>query len=129
MKRKGDHPVKWKLKRTVQCAKCPWRKDVNPQDIPNGYEPEKHHALRKTIAVPGDLSMVGQPLQVMACHETQDAHCIGWLLNQSEQGNNIPLRLSLFHCTNTHRIRLKGPQHETFDDMVATVPKRNEAAA
>ena len=30
----------WKLKRTRQCEKCPWRKATNPHDIPNGYTEE-----------------------------------------------------------------------------------------
>lgn len=45
----------WKLKRTAQCAKCPWRVDVDPHDIPNGYCEVKHRALESTIARPGEL--------------------------------------------------------------------------
>ena len=27
----------WNLKRSAQCAKCPWIKGVDPHDIPDGY--------------------------------------------------------------------------------------------
>jgi len=89
-------PDSWKLKRTKQCAKCPWRKDVNPRNIPNGYSEEKHRALRSTIARPGDLSaLTSNKIRVMACHETHKTHCIGWLTNQLGAGNNIALRLDM----------------------------------
>lgn len=114
--------MKKKLKRTAQCDKCPWRKDVNPFDIPNGYNVERHAALKDTIAIPGDLSHLfsGEPMRVMACHETQDAHCVGWLANQLSEGNNIALRIAMRGCPNLHRLRTYGEQHATFDD---TVPK------
>ena len=35
-----------------QCRKCPWRKDVDPHDIPNGYCEQKHAGLADTIAEP-----------------------------------------------------------------------------
>lgn len=108
----------WKLKRTVQCAKCPWRTDVDPYDIPNGYDPEKHCALSDTIAAEGDLSGLGREMKVMACHETQDAHCVGWLVHQAGVGNNIPLRLSLLSCDNWKKIRTIGEQHQSFDDTL-----------
>lgn len=64
-------PDSWKLKRTKQCAKCPWRKEVDPRSIPNGYSVEKHRALRSTIAEAGDLSaLASNEIRVMACHET-----------------------------------------------------------
>lgn len=103
----------WKLKRTVQCAKCPWRIDVDPHDIPNGYSVEKHEALEGTIAQ--DLHFGGE-LRVMACHETDDAHCVGWLVNQAGPGNNIGLRLSLFSCENASDVRTIGEQHRDLID-------------
>lgn len=42
--------MKWKLKRTVQCAKCPWKVSTNPHDISNGYCETKHKDLEETIA-------------------------------------------------------------------------------
>jgi hypothetical protein len=109
---------KWKLKRTAQCAKCPWRKDVDPYDIPNGYCETKHRGLASTIADPGALPALGAPLNVMACHETEDAHCVGWLANQLGPGNNIGLRLSMLSCENVGKLRLVGEQHETFEDTL-----------
>lgn len=110
--------TKWKLKRTAQCAKCPWIKGSDPHEIPNGYDEEKHCALESTIAKPGDLSGLCGPLNVMACHETDDAHCVGWLVNQVGPGNNIGLRLQLMSCENARNIRLRGDQHETFEDTL-----------
>lgn len=109
-----------KLKRTKQCAKCPWRKSTSPHEIPDGYSIDKHCALAQTIADPGDISRVGKPLRIMACHETGDAHCIGWLSNQLGDGNNIPLRISMRKCENLCEIKLVGAQHKTFEE---TLPK------
>ena len=109
---------KWKLKRTAQCAKCPWRKDVDPHGIPNGYCETKHRGLASTIAKPGDVGGAFGTLNVMACHETDDAHCIGWLANQLGPGNNIGLRLRMMTCENARKIRLVGEQHETFEDTL-----------
>lgn len=109
----------WKLKRTVQCAKCPWRKDVDPYDIPNGYSRDKHCALKRTIAAPGDLApLFASEQHVMACHETQDAHCIGWLVNQWGPGNNIAVRIQMLSCENAETVRTIGEQHETFEETL-----------
>lgn len=113
----------WALKRTVQCAKCPWKVSTDPRTIPRGYSEEKHRALRVTIAEPGALHP--RSAAVMACHEEHEAHCVGWLVNQLGPGNNIGLRLRMISCTNAGEIRTIGPQHETFD---ATLPKRRRAA-
>jgi hypothetical protein len=106
----------WRLKRVRQCAKCPWRVDVNPHDIPNGYCEAKHRALSNTIAKPAALNFGS--LNVMACHETGDAHCVGWLVNQLGPGNNIGLRMQMRDCTNAKAITLRGEQHETFEDTL-----------
>ena len=108
----------WKLKRTVQCKKCPWLKSINPHDIPDGYDEDKHRALKSTIAKPGGLGGIFGVQRVMACHETDSAHCIGWLTNQVGQGNNIGLRISMMGCANAGKIRLRGDQHETFKDTL-----------
>ncbi len=105
----------WKLKRTTQCQKCPWRKGIDPNTIPNGYSEEKHRALKSTIA--SEPSFLRSTTN-MACHESHDAHCIGWLVNQLGPGNNIPLRMQMMSCENVKRIRLRGEQHETFDDTL-----------
>lgn len=107
-----------KLKRTVQCAKCPWRKDVDPHEIPNGYSEDKHRALKNTISDGGIAGIFSSNIHVMACHETHDAHCIGWLVHQLGRGNNIALRLAMRHCENANQIKTIGEQHETFEDTL-----------
>lgn len=106
----------WKLKRTQQCKKCPWRVETDPHDIPNGYDVAKHRALASTIARPGDAFL--GPLRIMACHETAEAHCIGWLINQVGPGNNIGLRIQMRTCENAKAIRPRGAQHATFEDTL-----------
>lgn len=105
----------WKLKRTAQCTKCPWRVDVDPHDIPNGYCEKKHAALSSTIAEPGSLCDTGK---AMACHETDNAHCVGWLMHQLGPGNNIALRMRIRNCENIGKVRLVGEQHQTFEDTL-----------
>lgn len=111
-----------KLKRTKQCNKCPWRVDVDPNDIPNGYTVAKHESLRKTISNKNySFNNVQNNQHVMACHETQNAHCIGWLHNQLGEGNNIALRISMTNCENIRDIKIQGKQHNNFDE---TLPKQ-----
>lgn len=108
----------WRLKRTTQCAKCPWRKDVNPHDIPNGYCEQKHRALESTIAKSPLDGVFAPTMRVMACHETHDAHCIGWVVNQMGPGNNIALRIQMASCENVTDIKLIGEQHEKFEQTL-----------
>jgi len=111
--------MSWKLKRTKQCSGCPWRRSADPRSIPNGYAEEKHRRLQGTIAKPVDLScLASDTLRIMACHETHDAHCIGWLINQIGPGNNIGLRLQMRSCANFSEVKLVGEQHETFEDTL-----------
>lgn len=104
----------WSLKRTKQCAKCPWKKTTDPHTIPRGYSVKKHKALQDTIAQGASLTGSGK---AMACHETHDAHCLGWLINQL-QNNNIPLRMKALFCSNLGDVELNGPQHERFKDTL-----------
>lgn len=111
---------KFLLNRTKQCKKCPWKVSVDPLTIPDGYSVEKHKALSCTIAKDASFN---KELKVMACHESSNdkpEHCIGWLNNQLGPGNNIPLRISMMHCSNISSIELDGLQHATFED---TLPK------
>jgi hypothetical protein len=108
----------WKLRRISQCPKCPWIVGVDPHDIPDGYCETKHRTLAATIATPGKLDLPGESLQVMACHETNDAHCVGWLTNQLGAGNNIPLRIRMMTCENAGKLRLRGAQHARFEDTL-----------
>jgi hypothetical protein len=102
-----------------QCKKCPWRVGVNPFDIPNGYCPTKHANLSSTIAEPGALVLDG-PLRMMACHETHDTPCVGWVVNQLGEGNNIPLRLAVLLGSVSGNVRTIGKQHATLEE---TLPK------
>lgn len=116
----------WKLKRTVQCEKCPWRKSVDARDVPNGYCIKKHAALESTIASPAldvGRSLTQKNMPVMACHETDDAHCLGWLSNQAGPGNNLALRMRLLACKNAGDVRLLGEQHEDFNETLPTEEK------
>jgi len=106
----------------TQCKKCPWRKGVDPHDIPDGYDVEKHKALRSTIAEPGDLSTLLTPLRVMACHDSptgQEKPCVGWLHNQL-QGSNLGLRNAVRVGRISSEYELRGEQHATFDDTLPT---------
>lgn len=58
----------------------------------------------------------------MACHETDYAHCIGWVNHQLGVGNNIALRLQMLSCSNSDKIRLRGEQHPSFE---ATLPAKS----
>jgi hypothetical protein len=102
-----------------QCAKCPWRKDVDPNDIPNGYCATKHANLKNTIAHP-DVINVGM-LRMMACHESKpgkEVACVGWLANQLGPGNNIGLRIKAMRDRTLTDFELVGEQHETFEDTL-----------
>ena len=106
----------WKLKRTKQCAKCPWKIDVNPYDIPGGYSLELHKNLKNTIS----KSLLG-PVKAMACHLSEvgeESFCIGWLVNQLGPGNNISLRIKMLTCENSKDIEVFGDQHLTFEDTI-----------
>jgi hypothetical protein len=103
-----------------QCKKCPWRKGVNPFDIPNGYDAQKHCALENTIAKEGELNLNGG-LHIMACHETakpNELPCVGWLVNQLGPGNNIGLRLAVARGRINADVVTVGPQHERFEDTL-----------
>jgi hypothetical protein len=95
---------------------------VNPHDIPNGYSEDKHRALESTIAKPDVAGMIASitscEMRVMACHETHDAHCVGWLANQIGPGNNIGLRIRMRDCENVREIKLVGEQHESFEQTL-----------
>ncbi len=104
-----------------QCKACPWRKDVDPRTIPNGYCELKHAGLANTIARPGALNFSG-PLRVMACHEApvgREIPCVGWMHNQYGEGNNIRFRLAVSNGQYSMDIEVVGEQHPTFEDTLA----------
>ena len=103
-----------------QCAKCPWKVDTDPNEIPNGYCEAKHKALKSTIAAPGTIN-VGRSLRMMACHETKpgkELPCVGWLAHQLGPGNNIALRLAAMKDRTLYDFELDGEQHERFEDTL-----------
>jgi hypothetical protein len=111
---------KFKLKRTKQCNKCPWKVTTNPHDIPDGYCEIKHKALANTIARPGDLR-AGGAMNVMACHHStgnDQMYCVGWLHNQLGVGNNIALRIKMMACENIRELKIVGEQHSRFEDTL-----------
>lgn len=109
-------------RRRRQCAKCPWRVDVDPNDIPKGYSCDAHRNLANTVADSSSPLLVSG-LQIMACHEFptgKEQACVGWLHNQLGVGNNISLRLAVVQRQISANYELVGEQHETFED---TLPK------
>jgi len=121
-------PNKFKLKRTTQSAKCPWKVDTDPYEIPNGYCEIKHKNLKDTIAKDTSFSF-GSPLKIMACHYSKDncenaEHCVGWLNNQLGVGNNIVLRISMMQCENIKDLQIVGEQHEKFQDTLPDTDNR-----
>jgi hypothetical protein len=109
----------WKLNRTVQCAKCPWKCSTNPHDIPNNYDVEKHKNLDNTIAKDLDWDSI-KPNIVMACHhskEGKEEYCIGWLNHQLNEGNNIKMRIKMMFCENPN-FKTFGRQHKKFEDTL-----------
>ncbi len=108
------------MKTREQCKKCPWKTSTDPHDIPGDYCEVKHAQLESTIAKPGDLVLTGT-LRLMACHETKrgrELPCVGWLVNQLGDGNNILLRLAVRTGRIDANVRTVGPQHERFEDTL-----------
>lgn len=106
--------------RRRQCSKCPWRKDVDPYQIPNGYSLDAHRALRSTIADSSATDILG-PIHVFACHETpkgDEMPCVGWLRHQLGPGNNIGLRLRVSRGVVDAHVETIGEQHATFEDTI-----------
>ncbi|AGZ61812.1 MAG: hypothetical protein AV945_gp05 [Phormidium phage MIS-PhV1B] len=106
-----------KLNQTKQCATCPWKKSTTVAEIPN-YTRDRHEKLANTIAdETGNLSKIGCPIKMMACHHSSDGHeyeCIGWLYNQLGSGNHIPLRM--IYCFNVKEIEVDDEQVASFDE-------------
>jgi len=98
-----------------QCTHCPWRVDVDPHEIPNGYCPTKHAGLKRTIAQDAHLM---RGLHVFVCHETTKLPCVGWLHNQLGAGNNITLRVAVIEGRVNANYKTVGEQHETFEDTL-----------
>lgn len=113
---------KFKIPRTKQCAKCPWKTSTNPFEIPDGYCETKHKNLENTIAKEGEYNF--EEMRAMACHHStgeDKMYCVGWLHNQLGDGNNIVLRIRMLDCENIDKLQIVGEQHKNFID---TLPKK-----
>lgn len=120
---------KFKLNRTVQCAKCPWKVSTNPHDIPGGYSENLHENLEETIAK-GSCDF--RQKKVMACHHSEpgkEDYCVGYLHNQLGIGNNIGLRIKFLRCENIGDIEIVGRQHQTFEETLPRNKKRKRIRA
>ena len=110
-----------KLKRTKQCAKCPWKVSTNPHDIPNGYSESKHANLKDTICQNPLDFLSSAPKKAMACHHSignDKMYCVGWLNHQLGVGNNIGLRMQMMDCENIRELKVVGKQHQRFEDTL-----------
>lgn len=104
-----------------QCAKCPWKKSTNPHEIPDGYSPCQHRALRRTIAEPGAFHGLRGQMRMMACHEYPagaEMVCVGWMGNQLGPGNNLGLRMAARSNLVEWNVETVGEQHEHFEDTL-----------
>jgi len=102
-----------------QCAKCPWKVSTDPHDIPNGYNVEKHRALKNTIARGPIESALSKVVRIMACHESdvgREVPCVGWLWNQLREGNNVAVRFAVYQKRIDANIKVDGPQHACLED-------------
>ncbi len=109
---------KFKILRTKQCAKCPWKVSTDPFDIPDGYCQIKHANLKETIADPNDFRGSSK---AMACHHSNgsdEMYCVGWLNHQLGIGNNIGLRIKMMRCENIKDLKVVGAQHKRFEDTL-----------
>jgi hypothetical protein len=63
----------------------------------------------------------------MTCREHRpdnEAHCVGWLVNEIGPGNNIPLRIVMPSCENARHIQVDGEQHDRFEDTLPAKGRR-----
>lgn len=115
--------------RSRQCSGCPWKKTVDPTDIPNGYDPDRQRKLAVTDG--GGLDAFVEAvttgiMKVMACHESavgKEYACVGWLWNQLGVGNNLFLRLRAARGEIPQNLRVYGAQYASVDEMCASAPK------
>ncbi|PTT02349.1 hypothetical protein DBR11_05005 [Pedobacter sp. HMWF019] len=110
---------KFKLKFTKQCAKCPWKVGIKPEDLPGQYSKQLHQDLASTIADPNPINYnPDQEREVMGCHKSPSDFCIGYLHNQLGEGHNLALRVEFINCENLKDLKVVGPQHAAFEDIL-----------
>lgn len=108
------------FRRTKQCAACPWKKGTSCEVQIPGYKREKH--LRLTSCQSNGFT----PGSIMACHESKEGRdfaCVGWLVHQLGDGNNIPLRLAaVTGRLPADQLEVYGEQYESLEKMIAREP-------
>lgn len=110
-----------------QCAKCPW-KVATGKDIPNGFAEDARARLRSMIAEPGTFLHTKQNMQ---CHETANTNplpCVGWLVHQLGEGNNLRLRMAAALGQIDGNVQTVGPQHRRPEDVVPADWQSTETA-
>lgn len=112
--------VPFSLTRTKQCAGCPWRKAIDPNTIPCGFQPETWAKVAAAQPPPGQVPTTSTRVN-MQCHDSPDhkpQHCIGWLENQLTVGNNVGVRLAMMGCQNITDIQTEGEQRQSFTEIL-----------
>lgn len=105
-----------------QCSGCPWRLDVDPADIPNGFNYEVHRKLGEDIR--GTSTQLGSdaPIHMMACHETKENRgekpCVGWLVHQLGTGGNFLLRIRAMRDDGFADVETIGDQRVSYDEIL-----------
>jgi hypothetical protein len=54
----------------------------------------------------------------MACHETHEEPCVGWLAHQLGPGNNLGLRLAVSRGQISADVVVDGDQHPNFESTL-----------
>lgn len=106
----------------IQCKNCPWKVSADLSKIPN-YDRQQH--LDLNVCIPEhEYDMQFRP--IMSCHNSTDTKpepCIGFLYNQLNIGNNIPLRLRARKIVGIENIVVVGEQLETFEETLRNEKK------
>ena len=109
-----------------QCRHCPWKKNVDLEDIP-AYSQEKHEEMLQSLRHRGGLETVVD-LHIMACHETDEGKeltCVGWAAYELGPGNNLGLRMQAATGKLDTSFVLDGPQVES---LISTLYREEDGA-
>jgi hypothetical protein len=95
----------WKLNRTKQCEKCPWKVSVSA--TPPNYEWDDKVVMPDHSSGEGTISMI-------PCLEsTKDSteYCVAWIQNQVGGAHNPRLRNNMHYFENGKDVKTIGKQH------------------
>ena len=118
---------KKRLNREKQCKNCPWRVDADLSQIP-GYSEQQHVNLQYTISKSPFDYFTEYEIRAMACHcspEHEPEMCVGWLINQLGEGNNIQLRLYMRHFY-LGQVEAHGEQYSTLQETIDRPKGKNK---